>query len=188
MRYFGMKLERVAGPMAERLDGEGVTLGQQLAARRQVEAFAMPLIDVVGPIRTDLATRLGRADRIITDLGVAFRVRIDRGTEMPRQHLRAKTDPKIRFLVAQRHADPVDLAAHEVLIVVGTLRAAKNGRAGMLVHRFRQRISETRTPNVERIAELRQGLADPPGRGMLLMKNKQDWLQHGSIREMTDAD
>ena len=98
---------------------------------------------------------------------------------MARQHLRAETDAEIRLLVPQRHADPIDLAADEILIVVRALRAAKNRRAGMVVHRLRQRIAKTRAPNVERIAEFRQRLADAARRGMLLMQNEKDGLQHG---------
>ena len=106
-------------------------------------------------------------------------MRIDAAAEMARHHLRAEADAEIRLLVAQRHADPVDLAADEILVVVGALRAAENRGAGMLVHRLRQRIAETRAPDVERIAELAQHLADAAGRGMLLVQDEKDRLQHG---------
>jgi hypothetical protein len=91
---------------------------------------------------------------------------------MTRQHLRAKTNAKIWLFVAEWHSDPVDLAAHEVFIVIGALWTAEDGRASVLIHRFGQRISETWTPNVEWIAEFGQSLADPARRRMLLMKDK----------------
>ena len=140
----GVELQRVTGAIAKRLHRESIAFGQQFAAGRQVEALAMPLIDVIGPIGADHPPSLRWADRVIADLGVALRMRIDAAAEMVRHHLRAEADAEIRLLVAQRHADPVDLAAHEFLIVVGALRAAENRGAGMLVHRLRQRIAKTR--------------------------------------------
>ena len=115
-------------------------------------------------------------------------MRIDAAAEMARHHLRAEADAEIRLLVAQRHADPVDLAVDEVLVVVGALRSAENRSAGMIVHRLRQRIAETRAADVERIAELGQRLADPAGRGMLLVQDEEDRLQHGdSARDLALA-
>ena len=98
---------------------------------------------------------------------------------MAREHLRAETDAEIRLLVPQRHADPIDFPADKVLIVVRALRAAENRRTGVLIHRLRQRIAKTRAPNVERVAEFRQRLADAARRGMLLMQNEKYGLQHG---------
>ena len=115
-------------------------------------------------------------------------MRINAAAEMARHHLRAEADAEIGLLVAQRHADPVDLATDEVLFIVGALRTAENRGAGMLVHRLRQRIAETRPPDVERIAELGQHLADAAGRGMLLVQNEKDRLQHGgSARDLAPA-
>ena len=82
---------------------------------------------------------------------------------MARHHLRAEADAEERLVVAQRHADPVDLALDEVFGVVGALRAAEDGGAGVLVHGVRQRIAEARAADVERVAELCQHLADPAG-------------------------
>ena len=123
----------------------------------------MPLIDVIGPLLAELEPGRGRADRIIADLGVAFRMRIDPLAEMARHHLRAEADAEIRLLVAQRHADPVGLTLDEILIVVGALRPAEDHRAGMFVHRLGQRIAEARPADVERIAELGQHLPDTAG-------------------------
>jgi hypothetical protein len=85
----------------------------------------------------------------------------------------------IRLLVAQRDLDPVNLALDEILLVIGALRAAEDRRSCMLVHRLRQRIAEARAADVERIAELGQHLADPAGRGMFLVQDEKDRLQHG---------
>src|SRR4249919_3572614 len=121
VRHFGMKLQRITGTEAEGLNAESVAFGQQIAARRQVETFAMPLIDVVGPIRADGASSLSRTDRVVADLGMTLRMWIDTRTEMTRHHLRAKANTEIWLLVAQRHCDPVDLSPHEFFIVIGAL-------------------------------------------------------------------
>src|SRR5689334_17397543 len=112
----------------------------------------MPLINMVGPLTTDLAPSFGRTDRIIADFGVTLRMRIDARAEITGHHLGTKTDPKIRLLVAQRHTNPVDFSLHKILVVVGALRTAKDYGSGMAVHCFRQRIAEAGTPDVERIA------------------------------------
>jgi hypothetical protein len=138
----------------------------------------MPLIDVIGPVRTHLAPGLCWPDRVIADFGVTVRVWKNASPELARQHLRAKTDSEIRLLVAKRHLDPVNLAAYELFIVVGTLRSAENDRTDVIVHRFRQRVAETWPPDVKRMAEFRQSLPDAARRGMLLVENKKDWLQH----------
>jgi hypothetical protein len=111
---------------------------------------------------------------------MAFRVRIDPAAEMPRHHLRAKTDAEIRLFVAQRHADPVDLALDEILVVVGALRTAEDDRAGVLMHRFRQRIAEPRPADVERKPELAQHLTDAAGRRMLLVEDDENRMRHGA--------
>src|SRR5262245_30371692 len=176
---FRMKLKCVASTEPEGLYGKGVAFRQQFTCGRQIKAFAMPLIDVVGPIRANLAASFGRSDRIVADLGVALRMGKYRSTEMAREHLRAETNAEIRLFVPQRHADPIDFAADKVLIVVRTLRATENRRTGVLVHCLRQRVAEPRASNVERIAEVRQSLADAARRGMLLMQNEKYGLQHG---------
>src|SRR4029078_7749952 len=115
-----------------------LAVGYEIAAARQLESSAMPLIHRVGPSGADAQPRLGRADRVVADLGVALGMRIDAAAPMTRHHLPAKTDAEIRLLVAQRHADPVDLALDEILLVVGALRAAKDHRAGALVQPFKR--------------------------------------------------
>ncbi len=95
------------------------------------------------------------------------------------EHLRAQTNAEIGFLVAKRHADPVDFATEEIFIVVRALRAAEYRRTGVLVHGLRQRIAETRAPDVEWMAEFRQCLANTSRRRMLLMQNEKNRLQHG---------
>src|SRR4029453_12588732 len=187
VRDFGMKLQRIAGAMTKCLHRESVAFRQQLAAVRKVETFAMPLVDVIGPVRTHLASGLCWPDRVIADFGVTVRVWKNASAELARQHLRAKTDTEIWLLVAKRDLDPVDLAVHELLVVVGTLRSTENDRAGVVVHRLRQRVSETRPPDVKRMAEFRQGLSDAARRRMLLMENKKNRLQH-MIRQACSVD
>ena len=126
-----MELQRIGGAVAERLHREHVALGQQLAAARQIEAFAMPLINVVGPGLADREAGRGRPDRVVADLGVAFRMGVDPAAELARQHLRAQADAEKRLVLLQRHRDPVDLAADELFLIVGAHRTAEDDRAGM---------------------------------------------------------
>ena len=65
----------------------------------QVEAFAVPLIDVVGPVLADRAAFGGRPDRVVADLGVAVGMLVDPGAEPLGQHLRAKADAEERLLL-----------------------------------------------------------------------------------------
>jgi hypothetical protein len=78
---------------------------------------------------------------------------------------------------------------HKLLIVVGALRTAEDHGTGVVIHRFRQRITEARASDVERIAKLRQRLADAAGRRMFLMQDeKYGLLRHGdSARDRAAA-
>ena len=58
-------------------------------------------------------------------------------------------------------------------------RTAEDHSAGVVVHGFRQGVAEARPPHVQRIAEPCQHLADAAGRGMLLVQDEQDGLEHG---------
>src|SRR4029078_7507435 len=89
---------------------------------RQVEALAMPLIDMVRPVLADAAAFGGRADRVIADLGMPVGVLVDPGAQPLGQHLRAKAYAEKRLLLLERDADPVDLALDDLVIVVGALR------------------------------------------------------------------
>ena len=80
VRHLGVKLQRVAAAVAERLDREGIALGQQFATIRQAEAFAVPLIHVVRPIGTYVTARRGRTDRVIAAFRMSLRMRIDTST------------------------------------------------------------------------------------------------------------
>ena len=70
--HVGMKLkaERVAG--AERLDRKIAALRQQFAALGQIETLAMPVIDVIRPVRADRAARRrwGGSDNIRSARGL----------------------------------------------------------------------------------------------------------------------
>src|SRR6185312_15649627 len=117
----------------------------------------------------------GRADWIIADLGVPLRMRIHARAKMTRHHLRAEANTQEWLFLAQRDPDPVGFGLEKVVGVVGALRPAKDRGAGMIVHRLRQRVAKSRPADIERIAELRQGLTDPAGRRVLLMNDNKDW-------------
>src|SRR5579864_467057 len=136
----------------------------------------MPLINMVRPFGADFPARVCRPDRIIADFGMTLRVRINAGAKLACHHLRSQADSQVRFFVAQRHADPVDLPLYKFLAVVGALRPAENRRTSMLLHRLRQRIAKSGPADIERIAELCQRLADAAGRGVLLMQDEKNGL------------
>ena len=152
-----------------------------MRAERQVEAFAMPLVDLLRPGIADLAPGIGRPDRVVADLGVAIRMLVDAAAEMVRQHLGAEADAEKRLLLPERHADPIDLAADEIVGVVGAHGATEDDGGGVLVHGGRQRIAEPRPAHVEGIAALAQGVADPPRGRRLLVHHDQDRLLHGAV-------
>ena len=98
--------------------------------------------------------------------------------ELAREHLGAETDAEKRLALLERHADPIDLAPDEIVLVVGAHRTAEDDGAGMFRHGRRQRIAEARPAHVERVAELAQRIADAAGRGVLLVQDDQDRLLH----------
>ena len=55
--------------------------------------------------------------------------------------------------------------------------------AGMVAHRRRQRIVESRTAHVERMTELLERAADAARRGMFLVQDDQDRLAHDRRRK-----
>src|SRR3954454_12685628 len=136
----------------------------------------MPLVDLLGPGIAKRPPELGRADRVIAGLGLALRMRIDSAAELPGQHLGTKTNAKERFALRQRHRNPVGLAAHEFIGIVGAHRAAEDDSAGMLCQSVGQRIAKTWPADVERIATRLQSMADPARRGIVAVQDDQDRL------------
>src|SRR3954470_6601297 len=150
--HVGMKLEAERMIEAERFDRKIASLRQQFAPGRQLKALAMPMIDVIRPVRADGAAGGGGTDWIVPDLPAAFRMARHPGAELPRQHLRAEANAQQWPLLPKRHGDPVDLAANEVIGIVGAHRAAENDGAGVPLQRFRQAIAKARTLYVQRIS------------------------------------
>src|SRR5262249_2180274 len=136
----------------------------------------MPLVHLLGPGLAHRAPDLGRTDRIIADLGMALRMRIDPTAHVARQHLATETDAEKGLLFLERHRDPVDLAPYELLRIVGARRAAENDRTGVIRHRVGQRIAKAWVADVEGIAALGQRTTDPSGRGAVAVQNRQDRL------------
>ena len=56
----------------------------------------------------------------------------DAAAQVVRQHLRAQADAEERLVLPQRHRQPVDLAADEIVGVVGAHRAAEDDGGGMI--------------------------------------------------------
>ena len=69
--------------------------------RRQLESLAVPMIDVLRPVRAERLSRRGRTDRVIADLGAALRMRRDPGAELHGEHLGAEANAEERPLLAQ---------------------------------------------------------------------------------------
>jgi hypothetical protein len=93
--------------------------------------------------------------------------------ELFRQHLGAEANPQQRPLLPERHGDPVDLAANEVIAIVRAHRAAENDGAGVTLQRFRQGIAKARTPDVQRMPQRAQHIADAARRRGFLMQDDQ---------------
>src|SRR5688572_24026710 len=146
---------------------------QQPATARNVEALAMPLVDVVGHLAESPRT-VDPADRVIADLDIAMLTMIDPGAEILRQHLRAEADAEERLVLLQRDADPLDLAADERIAVVGALRAAEDDGAAVMLERLRQWIVETASAHIQRVTVALEPLADMARVGMALMQYDQD--------------
>ena len=177
-----VELQRIGGAaIAEGLNRKRIALRQHHGLVRQVEAFAVPLVDVIGPVLADGAAFGGRPDRVIADLGVAVGVLVDPGAEMLGQHLRAETDAEKRLLLLQRHADPIDLALDDLVVVVGALRSAENDRAAVLGERLGQVVAEPRTAHVERDVAVSKLDRDPSGGGQLPVQDDQDRRAHGQM-------
>src|SRR5215475_5635577 len=88
--HVGMKLQAERACPLIRLHREVVALGKQSGATRQLESFAMPVIDLAGPVRAERKARLGRTDRVVADLNETVRMRRDSGAELPCEHLRTE--------------------------------------------------------------------------------------------------
>src|SRR5258705_13301479 len=69
----------------------------------------MPVVDMIRPVRTDLEPCGRRADRIISDLRPALRMRRNPRAELQGEHLGAQANSQKRPLLPERDRDPVDL-------------------------------------------------------------------------------
>src|SRR5262249_10834594 len=97
-----MELQREGGAaLAKGLNRKALACRQQVGAERQVEALAVPLVDLLRPGIADHAADIGRPDRVIADLRVAVGMPVDPAAEVMRQHLRAQADAEKRLLLPE---------------------------------------------------------------------------------------
>src|SRR5262245_62288752 len=94
----------------------------------------MPLIDLLRPGIAHHTADIGRADRIIADLGVTVGMAVDAAAEMMRQHLGAEADAEKRLLLPERHGEPIDLAPDGIGGVVRDHGADESDGGGMEGH------------------------------------------------------
>src|SRR5258708_33292365 len=132
-----MKLEAEALIQSKRFHREITALRQQFGAHGKLKSLLVPMVDMIRPVRTDLEPCRRRADRIVSDLRPALRMRRNPGAELHREHLCAQADSQKRPLLPERDCDPVDLPANEIVRIVHTHWAAENDGAGMAIQRFR---------------------------------------------------
>ena len=123
--------------VAEGLHRKGFALRQQGGSARQIEALAVPLVNLIGPVLADIASDRRWPDRVIANFRMTVGMRLHLGAKLARQHLRTEADAEIGLLLLQRHLDPVDLAPDEIVLVIGALRPAENHGTGMILHRLR---------------------------------------------------
>ena len=68
----GVKLQAERMVELECLDREIASLRQQFGAAGKFESLAVPMVDMIRPVRADLQPRRCRADRVISDLRAAL--------------------------------------------------------------------------------------------------------------------
>src|SRR5215510_12873036 len=85
---FGMKLHADGcRPIKEGLVGKGARRGrQQTRSMRQLEAFLVPLVNMIGEWSERFAG-IGGAERIVADLDLIVGMELDLATEIGGQHL-----------------------------------------------------------------------------------------------------
>ncbi len=171
-----MELEAIGRlPIAEGLCLEVVAPGKKRRTAGQIEALAVPLIDLTGKAAGAHPMPLfGWMNRIIADLDPPLGMRADRVTEMARQHLRAKADAQKWLAFLERNPNPLDLTAQPSLFVIDAHRTAKNNDTGVIFQCRWQRVAEPGTPDVEFKALRPQNPSEAPGRRMFLMQNDEN--------------
>src|SRR5205823_7204281 len=113
--HLGMKLKTERVVELERFDREVGALRQQFRATGKLKSLAVPVIDMIRPVRADLERRGRGTDRIISDLGAALRMRRNPAAELLGEHLRAEANAEQRPLLSERDRNPVDLPANEIV-------------------------------------------------------------------------
>src|SRR6267378_2770743 len=162
--HVGMKLEAKAMLCPERLHRKVAALGQQFGADGKFKSLAVPVVDMIRPARADREPRRRRAAPVITDLHAAFRMRSNLRAELHSEHLRAQANSQERPLLPQRHGDPVDLLANEIIGVVCAHRAAEYDRAGMAIEPLGTVVDTPSTHDTLPVSKRPQRIADPAGR------------------------
>ena len=173
-----MKLEAEGVPVLKRLHRKIVALGQQFGADGQFEPFAMPVIDLLRPVRAERVAGVGRADRIIADLARALADAARRGR---RAAWRASARPgKCRGTAAARAAEPRSSRSRGERNRRGSL--ALIGPPKMTAPACSSSVSGRGSPkrgpaDVEGMAERAQRIADAAGRRGFLVQDDQDRQQ-----------
>src|SRR5581483_2963708 len=116
--HIWMELQAKGIAPSKRLVRKIIASREQLRATRQLKTLAVPMVDLCRPVRAEREPGRSRANRVVTDLGQALRMRRDPGPELLRQHLGAETDAEKRPLLPERDFDPVDLTANIVVGIV----------------------------------------------------------------------
>ena len=185
LRHFRMELDGKCGPaVTERLVGKVFTAGRQAGcATDQIEPFAVPLINPLGPGTVGRAV-IGRLDVIIADLGAFVGIAVDLSAKLAGQHLPAQADAEIGHAGLQRAGDPVDLFADIVMlgVVVGAHRPAEDDRAGIILDIRGQGATQRRPEDVQRVALLQQLHADASWRRRFLVQYDGDPLGHECVQ------
>src|SRR5690606_1369557 len=166
-------------PVAHGLDREILARGELHRAGGQVEALAVPLIDILRVVE-EMSALFSRLDRVVTNLDALVLAAIDAGAEMARHELRAEADAEIGLPFLERDADPLRFCLDEGEIVIGAHRPAEDHGGVMLHHGFGQGIAERGAPDVENAAPPAQLLRHPAGIGALLMEHDEDAACHAA--------
>ena len=174
--HFRVELEAVGLLLiTERLRLKILTLGQEGSPAWQLEAFSVPLINMVREAAIANAMPVfGWLDTVVPDFHAPLRMRADAMTEVAREHLGPETNSQKWRAFLKRNPDPVDLAAYPGVSVIDAHGTAEHDHPGVTVQGVRKRIAVTRAAAVKLTSLLAQEPPEPPGRRMFLVQDDQD--------------
>ena len=164
---------RTNAAMRNASTGKSLPSASNSAPEGKFKSLAVPVIDMIRPVRADRQPRRRGTDRVISDLRAAFRMRRDPRAELHGEHLRAQANSQKRPLL------PSGTAIQSIsrrtkssgsLALIGppkmTAPAWPSSVSG-------KRIAKARTPDIQPVSERPQRIADAARRRGFLVQDDQ---------------